>query len=286
MALKNFLTTLGSTLAGCAKIVLLSRKCKNTPRAKEGEEIVILGNGPSLNDTIANNPRFLQERALMAVNFFANAPIFTQLKPQFYVLADPHFFVATENDNVRALWENIRKITWDMTLFVPAKSKMPNINNTHLRIATFNMTPAEGFKWFENFAYTAGLASPRPRNVLIPSIMNAMRCGYTKIYIAGADHSWTKTISVDNENHVVSIQPHFYKEDDKELKRIRKDYLNYPLHQILHSFSVAFRSYHIIQRYATRKGIAIINITPDSFIDAFPRAIISDNGKEKEQEEK
>ena len=112
---------------------------------------------------------------------------------------------------------------------------------------------------------------PRPRNVLIPSIMLGIALGFSTIYVAGADHSWTRTLSVDDDNRVVSIQPHFYKEDEREEKRVRKDYMNYPLHMILQSFYVAFRSYFTIARYARHRSVKIFNITPGSFIDAFPR---------------
>jgi hypothetical protein len=71
---------------------------------------------------------------------------------------------------------------------------------------------------------------------------------------------------------VISIQPHFYKEDENEEKRIKVDYLKYPLHQIINSFYIAFKAYHNIKRYAMHKGVSIYNVTPESFIDAFPRA--------------
>ena len=164
-----------------------------------------------------------------------------------------------------------------MNLFVPAKVNLSGdvaavlAENKHISIVRYNLTPVEGAQWLENWAFARGLGMPRPRNVLIPSLMIALRCGYERIYVAGADHSWTKTLSVDDNNNVVSIQPHFYREDDKEVKRVNTEYMRYPLHQILYSFYVAFRSYHTIQRFATHIHRQIINITPDSFIDAFPR---------------
>ena len=112
---------------------------------------------------------------------------------------------------------------------------------------------------------------PRPRNVLIPSIMLAIAAGFKRIYIAGADHSWMKTISVNDNNEVVSIQPHFYKENEQEKKRVNTEYMHYPLHQIVYSFYVAFKSYFEIKAYADSIGTEIWNITPGSFIDAFPR---------------
>ena len=192
------------------------------------------------------------------------------------MLADPHFFVAKDNVNVAKLMDNLSKVDWSMTLFVPFEAKKQgfSIQNENVKIEYFNFLAVEGFKWLENWAYSSGRGMPRPRNVLIPSIMIAMKLGYGNVYITGADHSWTKTLSVNERNEVVSIQPHFYKEDENEEKRIKVDYLKYPLHQIVHSFYVAFKAYHDIQRYALHRGVNIYNATPESFIDAFPRKSI------------
>lgn len=264
---------LASSLASLVKIVLLSDWSTPFPHTASGEELVILGNGPSLNDTIANHGDFLKSHKLLAVNFAANTGEFSVLLPDYYVLADPLFFNGTALENVQKLWNRLNAVEHRMTLCIPAKYKNKSLplNNSNIKTVYYNLTPVEGFDFIENWAYSTGLGMPRPRNVLIPSIMLALRLGFKKIYIAGADHSWTKTISVDDDNNVVSIQPHFYKENEKEEQRIRKDYMNYPLHQIMHSFYVAFKSYHTIERYAQKTGAKILNITPGSFIDAFER---------------
>jgi hypothetical protein len=213
----------------------------------------------------------------IAVNFAANAPEFFELQPTGYVLADPHFFDGISTDpNVAKLWDNIRSTRWPMTLFLPANRKefvteMRLSDIPHLTISYYNLTPVEGCKSLSHKLFHYGLGMPRPRNVLIPSIMLAIREGYGTIYIAGADHSWTRTLWVDEDNRVVSIQPHFYQDNEEEKKRVATEYHNYPLHQILQSLYIAFRSYFDIADYAKTKGIDILNITPDSFIDAFPR---------------
>lgn len=232
-----------------------------------------MGNGPSLNNTITNHRDKLLSTPTLAVNFAANTPEFRELKPRFYVLADPHFFNATDNANVVKLIESLSSIDWEMILFMPfeARKSKFSLNNPSIKIEYFNFLAIEGYHWLENWAYKSGRGMPRPRNVLIPSIMIAMKMGFGNIFITGADHSWTKTLSVNENNEVVSIQPHFYKEDENEEKRIRVDYLKYPLHQIIYSFYVAFSAYHKIWRYAKHCGVNIYNATPQSFIDAFPR---------------
>lgn len=270
--ISSFVGNLSGTVKSIVKLMFQSRRSFVTKA--DGERVIIMGNGPSLNETIENHIDILKTTPAIAVNFAANAPQFTMLRPRYYVLADPHFFVNKQDINVAKLMSNLSELVdWTMTLFVPNSVKKHNITitNKNISIEYFNMVGVEGFQWFENFAFSRGYGMPRPRNVLIPSIMIAMQMGYKEIYITGADHSWTKTLSVNENNEVISIQPHFYKEDEKEQKRIRTDYLHYPLHQIIYSFYVAFKSYFVIQRYAKNRKIDIYNSTPESFIDAFPR---------------
>jgi len=266
----------GSSLKSIVKMALQSRRAtvmslKNLPAGP----IIIMGNGPSLSQTIARDMHALKSHPCMAVNFAALAPEFVAIKPRFYVLADPHFVSASDNPNLVRLWDNLRCVTWRMTLLVPvpfSDSIIERIGcNGLIDVATFNAVGVEGWQWLCRSAYSKGWGMPRPRNVLIPSVMLAMWLGYREIYIAGADHSWMKTISVNDRNEVVSIQPHFYKDDDKEIQRVTTEYLKYPLHQIIHSFYVAFKAYHEISSYARHQGVEIFNATPESFIDAFPR---------------
>lgn len=232
--------------------------------------LIILGNGPSLADVIANCSKELESHPLLAVNFAANAPEFTKLRPEFYVLADPHFFRNTTDPNVSRLMENLNNVGWEMTLFVPFGAK-PKLDNPLVSIEYFPLKAMEGPAWFRHLMFRRRLGMPRPRNVLIPSLMIGIWLGFKEIYVCGADHSWLRTLSVNDRNEVVSIQPHFYKEDSRELERQRIDYLRIPLHQVLESQMVAFRAYHTLQEFVNHEGITIYNATEGSFIDAFPR---------------
>lgn len=269
----EFFSRLADTLKGSAKIALLSRR--TTPPTKaSGKKIIILANGPSLRATITDHADTLAATPAMAVNFFANTPEFKQLRPQYYVLADPHFFTACGETNVDELWRNLAETSWNMTLSVPAdrlSEARRRLGGSCVRLASFNFVGVEGFRWFENLAYRRGLAMPRPRNVLVPAIMVAIQAGFTEIYLTGADHSWLETIRVNDQNEVVSVQPHFYADSKAEQQRSRNEYRGYRLHDILQSFYTAFSSYHRLQRFARSRGISIYNATPGSFIDAFER---------------
>lgn len=272
-----FITDLASTGKSIVKIALQSRRntVSRQKKATEGAPLIIMGNGPSLADLIATNAEALAGSITMALNFAANAEEFTLLKPDFYLLADPHFFTGRDSDpNVGRMFSRFNtEVSWPMTLYVPAghDARSLGITNPDITVENFNFVGAEGFVWFENIIYGAGLGMPRPRNVLVPAIMTAIRAGFREIYLTGADHGWLTTLSVTEENEVVSIQPHFYKDNDSEKKRVASVYRNIRLHDILLSFHLAFKSYHAVQRYALTRGCRIYNSTPGSFIDAFPR---------------
>lgn len=274
--LSSFISKLGQSAASVLKVVLMSKGASSSSEEGKGKELVIMGNGPSLRKTIDDEFDWLVAHDLMAVNFAALSPEFFRLRPKYYILADGHFFNSLASDsNVRKLWETMGQVSWDMTLLLPSKYKhlsKPLLMHTNgIRLRYFNMTPVDGFKWLSHLFYSAGLGMPRPRNVLIPAIMEGIRMGYRKIYLCGADHSWTKTLDVDEENFVVSVQPHFYKDSEEEHKRVRETYKDLRLHDVLGSMVVAFKSYWHIAGYAGKKKVEIINATPGSMIDAFMR---------------
>lgn len=268
-----------SDMATLAKCILKSRR-PSSGRPRRKESIIIMGNGPSLRTVIDNNPQWLEAHTLMSVNFAANAPEYSRLRPEYHILADPHFFAGYDRDeNVRRLWENISRVDWKMTLLLPCREKgfLKRLGSrgitlpSYISVRYYNLTPADGNSRLHHLLFDKGLAMPRPRNVLIPAIMTAMREGFDTLYLAGADHSWTRTLSVDDDNRVVSIQPHFYKDSGKELQRVKSDYEGIRIADVLESMSIAFRSYQTIAGYAEKRGVRILNATPGSFIDSFPR---------------
>ena len=271
-SIPGFFADLGASLKSIVKIALGSRAARIRPTAREGASLIILGNGPSLNRTMEEQSAPLEANPLMAVNFAANAPQFDHLRPDYYILVDPVFFRDLTNANVARLWARVRNVSWPMDLFIPAGVTLPATLPANLTVIRFNPVGVEGFRFLENFAYSHGLGMPRPRNVLIPAIMVGIALGYKKIYLAGADHSWTRTLEVTDENVVVSVQPHFYEDNEAEHTRVASVYKDIRLHEIMLSFHIAFRSYFSIKRFASRQGCQIINSTPGSFIDAFTRA--------------
>lgn len=270
------LNNLGPSLKSIGKIIFLTHGVSIKKEKAKGK-IYILANGPSLRKAIDDNLPELVANTTMAVNFAANAPEFWEIRPKYYMLLDPYFFEKFDQDRVKMLWNNLFRVNWPLTLIVPyvkgwTMEKYINEENLkNITIRTINPVGVEGWHWLESLAYKKAWGMPRPRNVLIAAIMAAIQMGYDDIILFGADHSWMQSIWVDDNNCVVTVQPHFYKEDDADQARTNSEYAGIPLHEVIKSFYVAFEGYHRIARYANKHGISITNATPGSFIDAFPR---------------
>ena len=270
---------LEQSVLSLVKVALMSRK--PSPLKIDGlrnpRELVILANGPSLNATVETHGDFLAGRTLLAVNFCATSPMFERMKPQLYLIADPLFWLVEEKR--RQLFGALAHHTaWPLHLFMPVRAagapqwREMLAANPNITVHLYNTTPVEGFDSLSRAIYRRGLGMPRPHNVLIPSIATALRMPFEKIYLAGADHSWLPEITVTDDNEVLMHQKHFYDTASSRAETEKQENLSTArLHTILYHMHVAFKAYFTLRDYAASLGKQIINITPGSFIDAFPR---------------
>jgi hypothetical protein len=251
----------------------------------ENKRIVILGNGPSLNDTFKNRSNFLKNSDLLCVNAFSLSEYFTLWKPKYYLLADPQFWIESpiQGQNVHTdsvLDSIISKTNWDLFLFMPYEARKHKVflnkvkQNPKVRLCFYNNTTVTGYKWFYRLCYRLQLGIPRPQNVLIPALILSVNIGIKEIYLTGADHSWHENIIINDQNTLCFIDKHFY--PDKPEPRAVKDIFTgekIHIHDIFESLTIAFKNYHIISDYAKYRGVNIYNASEKSYIDAFERFI-------------
>ena len=302
LLIQTAFTKFGEFIATLIRVLLLSKFSINLPENDlELNECVILGNGPSLNDTLEKHSDFLEGRTLFGVNFFARTSVFKKLQPRYYVICSPEYFVGEQKNEwvedrlktFRVLAENT---SWQLHLFVPTLAKKNQdwkriiANNANIKIHYFNNTPIEGPLTFNHFFFRKNLGMPRPHNVLIPSIFLALNLKFKKIYLVGADHSWVREVSVDDQNQVLIGQKHFYDSETKQESIGKNKPEPQPmyhggsgqtrkLHEVLIKFVRSFQSYWALKNYAASLDASVINTTPGSFIDAFERLKLPDNGK-------
>lgn len=232
----------------------------------------ILVNGPSLKMMLDKHLDFFKNNDILTVNFFANSPFFSIIKPKYYVLLDPAFFggdgSVVLSEKIQVLMDNLSSVSWKMTLFIPnsrnnIKDIVRRINNVNITVMPFCATRVTGFRWFRNRVYKLNLGIPSSKNVLLPSILLMLNKGYKIVYLYGAEFSWTKTFNVDQEDgKIYTDDIHFY---DKTRIPLKKGEFKSKLSFLVETLNAT--DYYA--EYAKFIGSNIINRTPGSFIDAF-----------------
>lgn len=281
--IENFFVTLKYLF----KVMALSRFKKFPKFELRHKEVVILGNGPSLNLLLDENTNFLENKLKICVNYFAQSSYYETVKPEIYVLIDPGFWRAdapqTLKEQRESLYSKIINVTnWQLVVYMPFEAKNYKsafaqlLDHKNIRIFYFNNVGVEGFSAFRYFCFDSSLGLPRPGNVLVACIFISIKLGLEKIYLAGADHDWIKHIVVGQDNKLYMVHNHFY-EDTKDQKIVAKrwggEYIS--LYKMLENFIVPLKSYFTLEAYSKRQNVKIYNITPNSFIDAFERLNIN-----------
>lgn len=273
--LKSIFVFFSNLFQTTKSIILLPIKTdlrNHVPHIEDADNLIVLANGPSLKDVLSTLD--FNNCDCCVVNDIYLSPYYKKIKPKYHVLADPLYFVQSGD-----IVPFIQEIEWDIKLFVPytAWKKMEILRempSQYITVVPFHHIYMKGFSIFENILFKKGLSMPGAQNVLVPSIFNAINMGYNHIYLYGADHSWTKSIRVNDVNQVCLTDSHFYDEGDVKLAPWRKATPGreiYKMHEILTDLTTVFKSYHIIREYANLRNCSIINKTKDSFIDAFER---------------
>lgn len=261
------------------KVAIIISKMKSD----RGCDAFVLGNGPSLKEILCSQERLNEVLAgeSIVMNSFANSDYFKKIRPRYYILLDPIFFDDNNlrnNESDRSVITSINNVDWEMTLFLVHghNSKVLNnlITNPLIKIVKYNATRVIGYKWFQNMIYRLNLGIPSSRNVIIPALMVMMNIGYKKLYLYGAEFSWTKTIDVDPQNNRVFINDkHFYNANN--VQYMSEGWYKWYLEAIVDMLNGMDQ----IAKYARMRSVKIINRTKGSFIDAFeyenPDTIVS-----------
>lgn len=236
------------------------------------DEVHILANGSSLKNVIAEHVDFFAKRDTLVLNHFASSPVFWNIKPKYYVLLDPAYFGGLVSDELKAriptLMDNLSKVDWPMILYIPysksvVKEASNRLNNPNISILPFNATRIIGLNAFRNFMYKQNLGLPSSKNVLLPSILLMLNKGYKKVYLYGAEFSWTKTYSVELESgNIYSDDTHFY---DKTRIPLKKGGFKFDLSCMVESLSAT----EYLEDYSNSINANIVNRTVGSYIDAF-----------------
>lgn len=277
-----FLSGLFDSFFSIFKIFILSRFNTKIKKHKvKDEEAVILANGPCLTKDLELNSSFISPRKKFCVNFFALSKEYEKIKPEYYVLAAPEFWLIKTSSFFKEQKENLidsltKNTKWQMLILIPFQAKDSEFvrrlsKNNFISFLFFNNTPVEGLQSISHLLFKLNLGMPRPHNVLIPSIFLALNLGFNKITILGADHSWHEEIKIDDSNTLTVNHEHFYDGNKVQMPMYKLEGEKYFIHDVFRKLHFAFKGYFVLRTYAESVGAKILNASSKSYIDAFER---------------
>lgn len=280
-SLNTFFKNLFLSALSIIKIIVKSRFSSKLPEVAD-KKCLILGNGPSLKETILNNEEEIHSYEKICVNTFSVSQEYKKFKPKHYILLDPGWWEFPEEGRIKKALDAIRDdTTWEMNILVPFEAKKSKVfdklaaENSCLNVFYFNYTVLEGFDFFKHWLYKINLGTPQCQNVMVACLFLAINMGYKNVTIVGADHSWHKDLVV-NDNNVVCIEHHHFYHGKDEIKLVpfKKVSFNedvFTMEEAFFTLSKVFKGYEEINKYARVKGVNIFNGGIGSFVDAFKR---------------
>ena len=256
-------------------------KSEITKISSQKEKIYVLGNGPSLRESLRVGIKILKQNDLICVNYFSQSDMFENLKPKYYVVLDPHFTDknSVEKQNCILTVKRINeKTTWELIIFIPDFMKewsyFKEITNPYVKIIYFKTDCIDfledemiEFKLaMDNRFFLKGCGI----TVLHAAIYLSLTLGYRKVYIIGADHSWHVDVRVDqNDNSLLSNYSHFY-EEKRDWSR-QSAFHGFSMTSLFESWVSVFKGHEKLKRYADFCKSEIYNASELSWIDIYER---------------
>lgn len=237
------------------------------------DDIVIIANGPSVNDSMADIMKH-KNCDYACMNFFPiKSSYFETLKPRFMFAADVMFFDkdyknAERREDTMLLKNKLEAVDWDMKLFLRQGGSF-ELSNDHVQELRVSTTQIDGgYSKFRRRLFDRGAAMPLNATVASMAILYCIKMGYKNIYVYGIDQSQHENVWVDENNHTVHNCRHFYK--------AKEDY-DYDVAQLYYDAYRSIKGFRTLECYAQDKGCKVYNCTPKSYVDAFKRYSIKDD---------
>lgn len=269
-------------LTSILRVLLYSKRIKKNLSINVKNKLFVLGNGPSLNEVIQDNLNFLSNQDVVVVNDFFLSENFELLKPKIYVIADSAYWEGKVTEDMRTLRNQLQKkllsnVNWELYFFIPMYIYQTGhfqkifSSNPYIQIRPFNLTSFVGPKSMRYFFYDKLLAKPLSGNVIGSALFILMQTNAKEIFLFGVEHSWSRSLYVDNQNRTCLRTEHFYSNGEEPKVWLKSNGEPYSIDKALFDISVMLGRYDEIRDYSEYKGKKIYNCTPGSFIDAFER---------------
>lgn len=222
----------------------------------------IIANGPSIND---QNLLLLKDDLKIVVNSFHHHSQIDILNPNYWVIADPAYWVSPDF-TIRPMIKKMKQKELMTRIFMP-----DNMANIMAKINYgLNIEPhLFKYKKSEIISEDIDFSEEIPRlaqNVVCVAIMLGLFLGCNKIYLLGCDHSWwgwSRETYIEDSNNM----KHFYKKGANE--RTMAD--DFAFEDLAKTIKVQKQQYEELNRYGINKEQIIYNATRGGYLEIFSR---------------
>ena len=249
-------------------------------RNKSDKDVLFCGNGPSLSHVDLKKARN-RGMEIACVNFFpANNKVFFEVRPQYLFLMDQDFFKYTDNHpgsnegslRFGKLYDNLKKVDWNLEIIVPQGSRLP-IHNECIKVTPISKYTCygDGATRFLDMLYRHDLVLLGAQNVAIAAVFFLLHRTTGTIYLTGVDMTEYKNLIVDENNDAFMVNIHNYGTIKRSTDHVIK---KGEFYKLLGYYQRMFEQFYYLSRYAKRLNRTIINLTLESHIDVFDKKII------------
>ncbi len=240
------------------------RKNKTLRNIHAGKRCFIIGNGPSVNTQDITR---LSSDVKITVSSFFNHPDAKIVNPDYWILADPNFWLKPE-----IFFSPLLKLTKDKAitskLFVPTGG-FPFFSSINFgSLIDLHYYHYDGTKDIQSRIDLSSGVPPFGQNVIIVALMLAFYLGCNPIYFIGCDHDFMKVTKEEYENIRVD---HFYANPNQNKC---SEHLTWDQWQA--AMARMNYEYDQIKQYATLWGFNVYNATRGGSLEHFPRVKYED----------
>lgn len=233
-----------------------------------GRRAFILATGPSLK---AVNIEPLGDEITFSVNSFHYHPVVQHWKPTFHAMMDDAYF--TNGAEADYFFEEMRAALTTTRFIVPAQF-VANIREANwLPMSQVLGVAMDGDFCSADWDQIDPTMLPATPNAAMFALACAVHMGCSPITLLGMDHDFLAKPFEYADEH---LRTHFHAQPSLKLSATsnKSDYQDY--HHVARYVAGLWRGYKNLHRIAARNGQVILNASPGSYLDVFPRTTLVD----------
>lgn len=221
-----------------------------------GERCFVIGTGPSLRTLTGDQIEKLRSEVVFGVNSLYKSDVASTLVPKYYTLIDNLYWESESWSSAFA--EVVEKYATNPPVFITDPRARHIVDNLDLKTPSVYIYSKKYPTKQMSAEITGNIYAAM--NCITYSILVAMYMGFKEVYILGCDY-----------NAFCSAGSGHCYDDKEELKDNP-----YNLAFYLKFYWITTEFHYLVSKLAKEKGVNVVNLTPGSLLDAYPRMHIGE----------